>query len=151
MMVTFHGTPIEATLNGVIRATPLLSDSQGYDLDYGFAAVYVSPDLSAEAAVRSVGDRPEIANSLPVMIDQEGSTRYFLPDEFTLQLLVQIQDRFWVMSYGNPPIFVRELSTRERKALEDGLRSSEAFVLRRCQILLASARGEFAPRIAERT
>ncbi len=48
-----------------------------------------------------------------------------------------------------PPIFVRKLSTEERKALEDGLRSSDAFVLRRCQILLASARGEIAPQIAE--
>ena len=32
--------------------------------------------------------------------------------------------------------------------LEKGLRSADAFVLRRCQILLASARGERAPRIA---
>ena len=32
--------------------------------------------------------------------------------------------------------------------MEAGLRSSEAFVLRRCQILLASARGERAPAIA---
>ncbi len=37
---------------------------------------------------------------------------------------------------------VRTLSKEERKALEAGLRSSDAFVLRRCQILLASARGE---------
>lgn len=48
-----------------------------------------------------------------------------------------------------PPIFVRELSKEERKALEVGLRSSDVFVLRRCQILLASARGERAPQIAE--
>jgi transposase len=48
-----------------------------------------------------------------------------------------------------PPIFVRTLSTEEREALEAGLRSSDAFVLRRCQILLASARGERPPRIAE--
>jgi len=48
-----------------------------------------------------------------------------------------------------PPIFVGTLSTQERRALENGLRSSDAFVLRRCQILLASARGEIAPRIAE--
>ena len=47
-----------------------------------------------------------------------------------------------------PPIFVRTLSEEEREALEEGLRSSEAFVLRRCQILLASARGEIAPQIA---
>jgi transposase len=48
-----------------------------------------------------------------------------------------------------PPIFVRTLSKGEREALEAGLRSSDAFVLRRCQILLASARGERPPRIAE--
>lgn len=48
-----------------------------------------------------------------------------------------------------PPIFVRTLSRKEPEALEAGLRSSDAFVLRRCQILLASARGERAPRIAE--
>ena len=44
---------------------------------------------------------------------------------------------------------LRRLSKEERKVLEAGLRSSDAFVLRRCQILLASARGERAPRIAE--
>jgi transposase len=48
-----------------------------------------------------------------------------------------------------PPIFVRTLSKEEREALEAGLRSKDAFVLRRCQILLASARRERAPRIAE--
>ncbi len=47
-----------------------------------------------------------------------------------------------------PPIFVRPLTNEERTALEQGLRSPDAFVLRRCQILLASARGERAPRIA---
>ncbi len=46
------------------------------------------------------------------------------------------------------PIFVRSLSDAEREALEDGLRSKDAFVLRRCQILLASSRGENAYRIA---
>ena len=48
-----------------------------------------------------------------------------------------------------PPIFVRTLSKEERQELEAGLRSSDAFVLRRCQILLASARTEHPPRIAK--
>jgi subtilisin family serine protease len=87
MMVTFQETPSEAALNDVVQVTPLLSVSQGYDLDHGFAAVYVSPHPGAEAAVHSVVHRPEIANSLPAMIDQEGLTRYFLPDEFTVQFL----------------------------------------------------------------
>lgn len=48
-----------------------------------------------------------------------------------------------------PPIFVRPLTDAERTAISAGLRSPDAFTLRRCQILLASARGERAPRIAE--
>lgn len=47
-----------------------------------------------------------------------------------------------------PPIYVRALTDEEKEAAEVGLRSSDAFVLRRCQILLASARGERAPEIA---
>lgn len=48
-----------------------------------------------------------------------------------------------------PPLFVRAVSEAERAALQAGLRSSDAFVLRRCQTLLASARGETARRIGE--
>ena len=47
-----------------------------------------------------------------------------------------------------PPILVRPLTDAERSRLEAGLHSSDAFVLRRCQILLASARGEGPRRIA---
>ena len=48
-----------------------------------------------------------------------------------------------------PRIFVRDLSEQERQSLSAGLRSSDAFVLRRSQIVLASARGETVPRIAQ--
>ena len=41
-----------------------------------------------------------------------------------------------------PPIFVRPPTDPERRALEAGLRSAAAFTLRRCQIVLASARRE---------
>ena len=47
------------------------------------------------------------------------------------------------------PIFVRELIAEERQALQAGLRSSEVFTLKRCQVLLASARGLNATDIAE--
>ena len=46
------------------------------------------------------------------------------------------------------PIFVRPLSDAERKTLQAGLRSPDAFTLRRCQILLASADGQNAYQIA---
>jgi len=47
------------------------------------------------------------------------------------------------------PIFVRPLTDTDRDALIAGLRSSDAFTLRRCQILLASARQERVTRIAQ--
>jgi transposase len=46
------------------------------------------------------------------------------------------------------PVFVRSITDEERLALEKGLRSSNAFVLRRCQVLLASAKGQRVPHIA---
>ena len=50
----------------------------------------------------------------------------------------------------NPPLFVRPLTDEERAALRAGLRSPDAFTLRRCQILLASADGLKPAQIAER-
>jgi transposase len=47
-----------------------------------------------------------------------------------------------------PPIFIRPLTDDERAALQAGLRSPDAFTLRRCQILLASAQGKLARDIA---
>jgi transposase len=38
-----------------------------------------------------------------------------------------------------PPLYIRPVTDDERAALKAGLRSSEAFTVRRCQILLASA------------
>ncbi len=45
-------------------------------------------------------------------------------------------------------MFVRELSDAERRELQAGLRSREAFTLRRAQILLASAEGQRPATIA---
>ena len=45
------------------------------------------------------------------------------------------------------PIYVRELSTEEREALEKGLRSSNGFTVRRCQLLLSSAEGKHSGQI----
>jgi transposase len=47
------------------------------------------------------------------------------------------------------PISIRPVTADEQQTLQEGLRSSNAFVLRRCQILLASARGQTARQIAE--
>src|ERR671913_2021043 len=47
------------------------------------------------------------------------------------------------------PLFVRELSAPDRHALQAGLRSSAGFTVRRCHILLASARGDTTTVIAQ--
>src|SRR5215210_1415297 len=47
------------------------------------------------------------------------------------------------------PLFVRGLSDLERQTLQAGLRSSDGFTVRCCHILLASARGDPAPLIAQ--
>src|SRR3954464_3744371 len=57
--------------------------------------------------------------------------------------------RQWFILWGmKQPIFVRPLSDAERETLKAGLRSPDAFVLRLCQILLASADGKNAYQIA---
>lgn len=47
-----------------------------------------------------------------------------------------------------PPLFVRPLAQPERAALREGLRSPDAFTLRRCQILLQSDQGRWPSTIA---
>jgi transposase len=46
------------------------------------------------------------------------------------------------------PLFVRPLTAAEGLALRQGLRSADAFTLRRCQVLLASGQGQRPSQIA---
>jgi hypothetical protein len=46
-------------------------------------------------------------------------------------------------------MYIRSLTPEEHRQLETGLRSPNAFTLRRCQILLASARGQRPAQIAQ--
>jgi transposase len=46
------------------------------------------------------------------------------------------------------PLFIRPLTADERDTLEAGLRSAEAFTVRRCQMLLASAEGQHSTTMA---
>jgi len=46
------------------------------------------------------------------------------------------------------PLLVRPPTDEERRALAAGRRAADAFTARRCQVLLASARGEHVPAIA---
>jgi transposase len=46
------------------------------------------------------------------------------------------------------PLVVRPPTDEERRVLAAGLRSADAFTVRRCQCVLASARGEHVPAVA---
>jgi transposase-like protein len=48
-----------------------------------------------------------------------------------------------------PPMFVHSLTAQEIKQLRVGLHSGQAFPVRRCQILLASSRGERVSQVAQ--
>jgi transposase len=60
------------------------------------------------------------------------------------------QRRLVMIGRMKPPLFVRPLTDLERAALRAGLRSPDAFTLRRCQILLASGDGLRPAQVAER-
>jgi thermitase len=80
-VVTFAGTPNADALPGLLRGSAVHSISRGANLRRGFAAVHVAPGR----AISDLTAQEDIARALPVMIDQEGLERYFLPDEFTVQ------------------------------------------------------------------
>jgi subtilisin family serine protease len=90
-MVTFRDSATPDTLNEIVEAAPLLSVSQGYNLQRGFAAVYVNPTDGMAEAARSLEAAPEVASSMPVLIDENGASRYFLPDELTVQFRPEVE------------------------------------------------------------
>ncbi len=49
-----------------------------------FAVIQVPKDEQQSIADALVAD-PQVADSIPVMVDSEGQTRYFLPNEYTVQ------------------------------------------------------------------
>jgi hypothetical protein len=90
-MVTFEGSANADIVCDIVRAGPVLSVSQGIKLNRGFAAAYVRPGQDRAAAERSLAQRPEIANAMPVLIDEHGASRYVLPDELTAQFADGVQ------------------------------------------------------------
>ncbi|MEV0176581.1 S8 family serine peptidase [Streptomyces sp. NPDC050803] len=82
-MVLLPSEATGETVDHLVEARPLLSVSQGYNLDRGFAAVYLDPAAHTDAA--ALTEQPEVVDSLPVMIDEDGASRYFVPGELTVR------------------------------------------------------------------
>lgn len=81
MTVTFSQAADDDVLSRLVQAAPVRSVSRGANPRLGFAAIHVRP----AADVTALQSLPEVANALPVMVDPEGLSRYFLPDELTVQ------------------------------------------------------------------
>lgn len=84
IVATFQPHTAEMAARDVMRSTTL-GISQGINQERGFAVFQVRSGQDMDAATRQLTAQPQIANALPVMVDDEGLTRYFLPDEFTVQ------------------------------------------------------------------
>ncbi|WP_433325291.1 S8 family peptidase [Spirillospora sp. CA-294931] len=84
-VVTFGERPSETRLGELLAATPF-DVSAGVNLERGFAAVETDDD-ALESRIASATDAPEIVNAIPAMIDDDGLTRHFLPDELTVQFV----------------------------------------------------------------
>ena len=84
IVATFQPDSTDDAAAEVMRASSL-SVSQGINLSRGFAVFSVAPGQDIETSRRALKAQAQIANTLPAMVDDEGLTRYFLPDELTVQ------------------------------------------------------------------
>src|SRR5262245_426528 len=84
IVATFEAEPNAEVAREVMR-TASMAVSQGINTERGFAVFQVPPARDVDAARQTLAASPLIARSIPVLIDDEGLTRYILPDELTVQ------------------------------------------------------------------
>ncbi|MEJ7740116.1 MAG: S8 family serine peptidase [Chitinophagaceae bacterium] len=91
IVATFQPEATQENALEVMESTAL-SINRAINLQRGFAVFKVSPQGDLESAGSTLNDQSGVANTLPVMKDVEGNTRFFLPDEFTVQFNEDITD-----------------------------------------------------------
>ncbi len=91
VVATFQPQSTVDNLRKVMEATSL-GVSQGVSESRGFAVFQVGPSSDVQAASHALETQAQIANTIPVLIDGEGLTRYFLPDEFTVQFKPKVSE-----------------------------------------------------------
>ena len=92
VMATFKSGVDETDSMEVMAATSMAM-SQGFDMDRGFGVFQVSSDSDTEAASTALQVQKNVINTLPVMEDEEGLTRYFMPDEFDVQFNDKVSEK----------------------------------------------------------
>jgi subtilisin family serine protease len=68
-----------------IMASAVVGAGPTVDLERGFAVFRVIGNQTVRASGDALAQQPDVANAIPVMVDDEGLPRYFLPDELTVQ------------------------------------------------------------------
>lgn len=89
VVATFQPQPTEETLHNIMEATSL-AVSQRINYERGFGVFQAAPEQDVSETAESLSAQPEIANAIPALIDDEGKTRYFLPDEITVQFREEV-------------------------------------------------------------
>jgi subtilisin family serine protease len=90
-VVTFQPEAADvAAVMSAVRSSPL-ELTRGINAKQGFAVIHTPPGVPA-AALPASATLPGVLNQIPVMIDQEGLTRFFLPDELTIQFRDGVDD-----------------------------------------------------------
>ena len=118
------------------------------------ADAYASGATQGAPQATQVRDRWHLLHNLSETVEEILPRLVPVLGQALAAALVQDQGRFWRMRRSmvdwamKLPIFVRPLTDAEFAALEQGCHSPDAFTLRRCQILLASAEAQPPPVIA---
>ncbi|MBL7742771.1 MAG: S8 family serine peptidase [Chitinophagaceae bacterium] len=84
VVVTFQPGSTSETARSAMEKSSM-SITEGMNMQRGFA-VFSDASVPKEKSKKDhLTDETNVANALPVMVDQEGLKRFFLPDEFTVQ------------------------------------------------------------------
>jgi subtilisin family serine protease len=91
-MVTFRAARGREAMSAIVAESPVLEVTEGINPALGFAAVRVGRAGDVAGMARSLETVPEAGESIPVMVDEHGASRYFVPDEITVQFKPDVDD-----------------------------------------------------------
>jgi hypothetical protein len=91
-MVTFQRERGREAMDAAIGQFPILAITEGINPGLGFAAVRVGEAGNVAAMARSLEAVPQVTHSIPVMVDADGASRYFVPNEITVQFRADVDD-----------------------------------------------------------
>ncbi|WP_330358345.1 S8 family peptidase [Streptomyces chartreusis] len=77
-------------LDALVESGPLLEVGAGFNRALGFAAVRLDP--AAGSDTEALTERSEVVDALPVMVDDQGAARYFVPGELTVRFTAETGD-----------------------------------------------------------